>query len=658
MFIATRAEQAQARSRSRTRRNSDANSVNPALTPSAHRIRSYDNKDNNGNNKTSPALSTSPNARRISNEHDFNISNDNNDTTVNINVTSDDNSNDNQSTSDSVAERLRRVEEMSKRRIDVQREMSNINIQLEREDSYWTQQQDKFNKLVERTEVGSLTSKELYKYLIKTNKLYSVVHEYIDSIELFGTLENGTLANACASYDVLRKTTQQYIYDTKNKSLSGLLKKANDLSRTMSYRSESFEDSGRKLFKQIRSDRQHMYDSWHNYVNAIDYRNNREQNDKPIQPNKDPYLLCRAYDKEQTLLKATENKYRREMTQMYNDVIVEDKQRIEQIKSILVSQLTNQKNLLNNLLQHTETTLSIVNQINSDNDINEFIQQNGLTVHGSEVVNQQQKPANTGSNTATTTAATTTSVSSITATPTTSTSAPTPVTTTSSTVPVFEMPPPIRDPHMLLRLYSYELDREGPLYRQGKIIRSSWKLVHAAISRNGLFHYGEADDIKGPADVSIQLSDCHVMLKNIKDVSGFEIIQPSNNSWLLPLASSPNVYYFKAATPQLAQEWVQALQKYTKPAPTTNNVSSNKSNDKTDESKEQTNNDNSIATTESKSNDDNNNDESKTSDHDTSNESFVDVVHDQTVNESSIAQTQTIDNELLDETLNEEKTQD
>ena len=467
---------------------------------------------------------------------------------------------------DPSAERLRRVSEQAKRRVDVQRELVGINSQLEREDTHWQQQQDKFSKLIDRSEVGALTSKELHKYLIRTNKLYATVQDYIDTVEPFGTQEAGTLASACSSHDVLRKTTSQSLSDQKNKSTAELLRKASELSRIMTYRMESLDDAGRKLLKQVRSDRQHMNDAWNNYVTSIDYRTSREQYDKPLSAHKDPYLLCRAYDKEQSQLRATEAKYRKDMMSMYNDMITEDKQRIEQIKSILNSNLQSQKQLLQTLIAYTDNTINVVNQISSEADVSEFIQTNGLQVNSdtayTSAIDTTQPRLNT-------TLPSTSPLLSSASSNTTQTIQPSAV-TASNTISVFELPAPNRDPHVVLRLYSYELDKEGALYRQGKIIRSSWKLIHGALSKTGLFHYGEADDIKGPADASISLSECYVQLATQRDPAGFEIVQPTS-SWI-PLTSSPTVHYFKATSPQIAVEWVTALRKYTLPPPVVNVV--------------------------------------------------------------------------------------
>lgn len=456
---------------------------------------------------------------------------------------------------DPVLERSARLSEQARRRADLHREVGVVQAAAEREDAYWTQQQERFTRLTERSEIAALTGKELHKSLLRLSKLVGGLSESLEGLEPFGSAETGTLSKACSAHDILRKTNAQYLSELRSKPLAESVKRASELSRTMTYRTEALEEAGRRQLKLIRADRQHVHDAFNNYVSSIDARNERELADKAVQPSRDPYLLTRAYDREVTQLRSSETRYRKEMHTLFTDMRTEEVQRIGAVKNILSSNLAAQRLLLENLIKFTDSTMAAVAAINPEADVQEFVQAAGLVIPTHEAC--FVSAVDSGQARAADTATTSIQAASV---PTNST-APSPAqSATPAVVSIFEAAVPSRDPHLILRLYKHELDKEGPLYRQGKIIKSSWKLVHAAVSNSGVFHYGDADDVKGPADVSITLAGCSVQRAARRDVAGFEIIQPSN-SWL-PMSSSATVHFFKASSAQQADDWVSTLKKY------------------------------------------------------------------------------------------------
>jgi len=127
---------------------------------------------------------------------------------------------------------------------------------------------------------------------------------------------------------------------------------------------------------------------------------------------------------------------------------------------------------------------------------------------------------------------------------------------------VFELPPPNRDPQSIRRLFGEEVEKEGLLQRQGKVIASNWKDIHCSISKSGFFHYF-ADEKATVPEFSVQLNDCIVSPAPTIHKDAFEIEQPNSN--FFSLTGTPNKYYFKANSTELLTEWLAAFRKHTAP---------------------------------------------------------------------------------------------
>lgn len=254
----------------------------------------------------------------------------------------------------------------------------------------------------------------------------------------------------------------------------------------------------------------------------------------------DPYLLAKSYEHELYALQTVEVKFAQLMASLLKDLQAEELRRSTGMKQLLMDNLSAQKAVLEHSVKFTDNALTTVKAIHPEADLQEFVFAADLfiTPEGENAM-------------APVTATTVASV--LAAAAAASSVAPAAVPADPPLV-AFLSPPPPRDPHSLARVYAHEIEKEGALSRQGGIIKSNWKPMHACLTASGFLHLFDPKDRKAVhstwalADAQVENGESvHPLAFGLKFTkTGFS------------LSGSQTVVYFKADNSDELMEWIHA----------------------------------------------------------------------------------------------------
>eukprot|EP00954_Amorphochlora_amoebiformis_P014638 1144687-Amorphochlora_amoeboformis.AAC.2 len=376
-------------------------------------------------------------------------------------------------------QRSKLMQEQATRRAAINKEQQNILMMMEKEDAFWKKQEDRFKLMVKRQNLARRTSDDLQQFLNKWNKVMISLAQGYRNLTQHGRDETGTLRQACIAQGILCKSIADHYSEMRERIFSDAGREAADLTKNMFTNSKQLEASGKRLSKVIKTARSKCMDSWVAYAKAVNERQRLELANKPV--TRDPFVACRLYDRDVAALRKQEMLYRKEMTRLFRDFKVEDGRRIDKTQSIMLDYLLAQKAMLEDGIKFTESAIEAVKGIDREADVEEFIRQADLLVAPSSSSDTKGKRS-----------------------------------TSMHADNVFEVQPPHRDPKTLTRLYAQECQCQGPLYRQGKFLRGSWKQTHVVLSRSGFFHQFDSKNAVQP-EVSICLRDCKVNLAPKED---------------------------------------------------------------------------------------------------------------------------------------------
>mmetsp|Transcript_38101 Transcript_38101/g.73788 ORF Transcript_38101/g.73788 Transcript_38101/m.73788 type:complete len:578 (-) Transcript_38101:260-1993(-) len=383
-------------------------------------------------------------------------------------------------------EKSRMMQEQATRRAAINKEQQNILMMMEKEDAFWKKQEDRFKLMVKRQSLARRTSDELLQFINKWNKVMVNLAQGYRNLTQYGREETGTLRQACIAQGILSKSMADHFSEMRDRIFTDTGREAADIAKNMFASTKQLEASGKRLSKVIKTARSKCMDSWVAYAKAVQERQRLEMANKPV--SRDPFVACRLYDRDVASLRKQEMQYRKEMTRLFRDFKVEDGRRIDKTQSIMLDYLLAQKAMLEDGIKFTESAIEAVKGIDREADVDEFIRQADLIVPPSDA--KGKRPAAIAADN------------------------------------VFEVQPPHRDPKTLSRLYAQECQCQGPLYRQSKFLKSSWKRAHIVLSRSGFFHQFESKNAVQP-EISICLRDCQINLAPKEDQCAFEIVEPS-----------------------------------------------------------------------------------------------------------------------------------
>jgi hypothetical protein len=116
----------------------------------------------------------------------------------------------------------------------------------------------------------------------------------------------------------------------------------------------------------------------------------------------------------------------------------------------------------------------------------------------------------------------------------------------------------VSDPFSLARVYAHEIEKEGSLSRQGNIIKSNWKPMHATVTSSGFLHLFE-DKQRKAVHSSWSLADATVESGESAHPLAFAL-RFTNRGF--SLSGSQTVVYFRAENSDELMEWTHHCTKH------------------------------------------------------------------------------------------------
>ena len=108
--------------------------------------------------------------------------------------------------------------------------------QMEREDVFWSNQEHRFNAMLQRAEMADRTSKELVRFFQVSSRAVSRTLEELSAPVTLGSIETGSLKEACAATEQMRLTLADNLTELRDKHLTHCMAHAGNLSKAMTER--------------------------------------------------------------------------------------------------------------------------------------------------------------------------------------------------------------------------------------------------------------------------------------------------------------------------------------------------------------------------------------------------------------------------------------
>lgn len=232
-----------------------------------------------------------------------------------------------------------------------------------------------------------------------------------------------------------------------------------------------------------------------------------------------------------------QSQYNEEMTRLFNKMMVEDKKRIDGIKTILIDYFLAEKAKAMNHVKLIESSLEYIKCVDKEHDTNDFIKRFAHCQNHS-----------TSSNTSTNTAIA---------------AAPAALASDEVLFNFCESESFQKHSQELTSLIQSDVVRQGKLYRPGRILSSNWKPVHGVVTKFGFFHCFEAKQDEKPT-LSVPLYNTSIVIKDQdKKAKLFtlEIVVP-NASWF-SLTGTPTKHFYRVENGDSFVKWIATLKRYT-----------------------------------------------------------------------------------------------
>jgi hypothetical protein len=400
----------------------------------------------------------------------------------------------------------------------------------EKDEVYWQRQDQRFQSLITRIERSNQSSSELFKWIKACNRALQKAGELLQEIPEAGGSESGSLREAFKTVEIIKKTTIHYLSELRERVFNEGQSQAATLSKVVEKRFTGFTEKGLRIARDVKIEREIVKATWNNYEQARGIQQNTGGKAGKLG---DPFIYCRQFERELMGVRGKEAKYRTEMSALVNELKREEQKRIEASKRILMDQLIAQKAVFTHLLKFTDDAIQRVQCVNGELDVEEFLKEAQLKPTLNELREAKLDSL-----------------------------AQPPVT-------IFEMPPPNRDQALVRQLYETELEREGILFRPGKIIKTNWKEIYSAVTRSGYLHYFDDATAAQPSS-SISLTTATVNPLPSLHPCAFEVLSPSTSIF----SSTPTQWIFRTDSEFDSKCWIEAIRKYSKPSPNLSHQSS------------------------------------------------------------------------------------
>jgi len=408
-----------------------------------------------------------------------------------------------------------------------------------------------------RLQVMHSTADELHCYLKRMVDLESTFEENVDKAveSTFGLHENGgSVHSAGIAIEALLKNRLEQFRDIKDRVFSKILVSSQKYRSKLKQQMAYFEGRIRRLNDQCEAETVRLNQQWNKYQNVLHRALKAQQTAAAAAsspghgvggrvmavPPIDPFLIGRGYDSAQRQYEAALREYNEEMTRLFNKMMVEDKKRIDGIKTILIDYFLAEKAKAMNHVKLIESSLEYIKCIDKEHDTNDFIKRFAHC--------QNHSPSNKATDTSTTTAMA---------------AAPAALAATDVLFNFCESDSFRTHSQELTELIRSDVVLEGKLYRPGRILSSNWKPVHGAVTKFGFFHCFTAEKEEKPT-LSVPLHNTSIVIKDQDKKAALytlEIVVP-NSSWF-SLTGTPTKHFYRAETAEEFAKWVATLKRYT-----------------------------------------------------------------------------------------------
>lgn len=115
-------------------------------------------------------------------------------------------------------------------------EIESMQKQNEREESFWSSQEHRYSALLQRAEMADRTTKELVRWFQQSSRAVGRTLEELNQPIQLGSMETGSLKEACAATEQIRHTLVEGLSDLKEKHLTHCLSHATNLAKAMTER--------------------------------------------------------------------------------------------------------------------------------------------------------------------------------------------------------------------------------------------------------------------------------------------------------------------------------------------------------------------------------------------------------------------------------------
>ena len=425
---------------------------------------------------------------------------------------------------------FRRLSWLEQRNAHLLVESDRVLKQEEFAEFFWKLQETRFANLLARAVVGETTTKQLFNLYTHCEKLaaYEAVHLQPENHTQAGTHETGKLRTALDSMDEWRRVRQQQSAG----AATHLFKTQAEQMKTQCQAAYKFveivQSKGNAQLKHVKSARQQCNEAWlkwqhqnrsrtkmesENQASIVAYRGAKSQ--QAATHIVDPWLAATQYARDVAALRAVEESYAKEMTQLFQSTVAEDASRINATTASLLTVLQAQKAAAEAQLQQLNSCIDAVQRVDTFSDSETFLQLGQLVPSPDEL-----QAAGV---------------------------------TKDATSCVFALPSPsLQTQKSINDLIEIEVEKSGSLDRQGAFVKSNWKSSTATVTRSGYLHIAGTDgkSIK----LSIHLYDCFVAL------CAGNILQVELKSQGY-FSSKPMIHMFRASDRKEAEEFVKAIAK-------------------------------------------------------------------------------------------------
>ena len=267
--------------------------------------------------------------------------------------------------------------------------------QNEREEAFWSAQEHRCAALLQRSEMADRTSKELVRFFEMTNRAVSRTLAEMAGPVALGTVETGSLKEACAATEQIRHVVVDQLTELRDKQMQHCLSHATSLSKVMAERVQAANSIVSTASKDLKREREQLKENWTAYDKAVQERVKSEFSERTIRV--DPLLPLRSLLPPPSSLHPNnshpappstpvlQSQYRTHLSALFLDLKTEEERRIEQTKAFLLQVLMSMNVVIERIHQRVREGIVAVTSIDAVDDLHHFIESNDLALAESEM---------------------------------------------------------------------------------------------------------------------------------------------------------------------------------------------------------------------------------------------------------------------------------